>query len=105
MPVGDPAAREVVRGQLHLDLVAREDPDVVLAHLSRDRGEDGMTAVELHPEHRARERLGDLAFDLDLLFFVCHKPFCYVRTKTRRSGPRREPIMVANPLFHASWRP
>ena len=31
-----------------------------------------MTFVELHPEHRARERLDDLAFDLDLLFLDCH---------------------------------
>src|SRR5919199_2790032 len=87
--VRDPAARQVIRGQLHLDLVAREDPDVVLTHLSRDRCEDGVTAVELHPEHRARERLGDLAFDLDLLFFVRHSPFCYLHTKRRRSGLRR----------------
>src|SRR5215212_974750 len=36
IPVRDPAAREVVRRQLGLHLVAREDPDVVLPHLSRD---------------------------------------------------------------------
>src|SRR3954451_24824159 len=27
-----------------------------------------MAVVELHPEHRVRERLDDLAFELDLLF-------------------------------------
>src|SRR2546421_8176947 len=31
---GDPASGEVVRGELHLDLVSRKDPDVVLSHLS-----------------------------------------------------------------------
>ena len=46
-----------------------------------------MTAVELHPKHRARERLRDLAFDLDLLFFVRQFAFLYVRTKTRREAP------------------
>src|SRR5215472_1097556 len=68
MPVGDPTAGQVVGTQLHLDLVAGEDADVVLAHLPGDGGEDGMPPVELHPEHRARERLDDLAFDFDLLF-------------------------------------
>src|SRR5687768_3898672 len=66
--VGDPAAGEVVGGELDLDAVARGDADVVLAHLPGDRGEDCVPAVELHPEHRARECLDDLAFDLDLLF-------------------------------------
>jgi hypothetical protein len=31
--------------------------------------------VELHPEHRARERLDDLSFDLDLLFLGRQIPF------------------------------
>jgi hypothetical protein len=31
--------------------------------------------VELHPEHRARERFDDLAFDLDLLFLGRQNPF------------------------------
>src|SRR5215212_4557962 len=48
-----------------------------------------MTTVDLDAEHRARERLGDLAFDLDLLFFVRQFPFLYMRTKRRRDGPPR----------------
>src|SRR2546426_9381275 len=47
-----------------------------------------MPPIELHPEHRARERLGDLSFHLDLLFFVRHR-LSYLRTKTRRGGPPR----------------
>src|SRR5436190_24325631 len=46
VPVGDATAVQVVRAQLHLDLVAREDADVVLAHLPRDGREDGVTAFE-----------------------------------------------------------
>src|SRR5436853_1067394 len=76
VPVGDPAAIEVVRAELDLDLVAREDADVVLPHLSGDGREHGVaTPVELHPEHRARERFDDLAFDLDLLFLGRQIPF------------------------------
>src|SRR5581483_3973367 len=70
--VGDATAAQVVGAQLHLDLVAGEDADVVLAHLPGDGREDGVPAVELHPEHRARERLDDLAFNLDLLFLGRH---------------------------------
>jgi hypothetical protein len=31
--------------------------------------EDLVAVVELHPEHGVRERLHDLAFEFDLLFF------------------------------------
>ena len=75
VPVGDPAAIEVVGAELDLDLVAREDPDVVLPHLPGDGREHGVAPVELHPEHRARERFDDLAFDLDLLFLGRQIPF------------------------------
>src|SRR4029078_3405363 len=72
VPVGDPTAVEVVRAELHLDLVAREDADVVLPPLPGDRCENVVPGVELHPEHRARERLDDFAFNLDLLFLLRH---------------------------------
>src|ERR1700747_3061333 len=76
VPVGDPTAVEVVRAELDLDLVAWEDPAVVLPHLPVDGREHGVTTpVELHPEHRARERLDDLAFNLDLLFLGRQIPF------------------------------
>src|SRR6476646_10788332 len=68
--VGDPAAGQVVGRQLHLDLVAGEDADVVLAHLPGDGREDRMPAVDLHPEHRAGEGLGDLNVDIDLVIFI-----------------------------------
>src|SRR5690349_20702217 len=72
VPVGDATAVQVVRTELDLHLVARKDADVVLAHLPGDRGEYGLAALELHPEHRARESLDDLAFHLDLLFLCRH---------------------------------
>ena len=68
MPVGDPTAAEVIGAELDLDLVPREDPDVVLPHLPRDGREHRVAPVKLDPEHRARERFDDLSFDLDLLF-------------------------------------
>src|ERR1700746_1207960 len=50
VPVGDSTAVQVVRAQLHLDLVPGEDADVVLAHLPGDGRENGVAGVELHPE-------------------------------------------------------
>src|SRR5262245_52785708 len=68
----DPPARQVVRRELDLHPVAGKDADVVLAHLPRDLREHIVPVLELYPEHRAGERLDDLAFDLDLLFLYCH---------------------------------
>src|SRR5215208_1075440 len=97
IPVRDPAAREVVRRQLDLHLVAREDPDVVLPDLPRDRRENVVPAFDFHPKHRARQGLGDLAFDLDLVLLLGQIPFESVaqkaRTSKRASCGR---IMVAN---------
>src|SRR5918997_632021 len=82
--VRDAAAVQVVGRELDLHPVSGEDPDVVLAHLAGDGREDAVTAVELHPEHRARERLDDLAFDLDLLFLDCHlTSFCELFSSLR----------------------
>jgi hypothetical protein len=75
MPVGDSTAAEVIRTELDLDLVPRKDANVVLPHLSGDGREHGMSSIELHPKHRARERFDDLAFDLDLLFLGRQIPF------------------------------
>src|SRR5262245_62727025 len=79
---GDSAAGEVIGRELDLDTIAGEDADVVLAHLPGDTSEDGMAIVELHPEHRRRKRLDNLAFDLDLLFLDCH----FAREQTCRLG-------------------
>src|SRR5690242_18953347 len=90
--VGEAAAGQVVRRELDLHLVAGKNPDVVLAHLPGDGREDLMTSLDLHPEHRARERLGDLAFDLDLLFSV--RQLSYLLRPRKRSGTsRREGVM------------
>src|SRR5436190_14172285 len=100
MSVRDPSSGQVIGGQLHLHLVARKDADVVLAHLPGDGGEDGVVhAFDLHPEHRARERLDNLAFDLDLLFFLRHLPH-ENRARGARWGTRKtrlspRPTMVA----------
>src|SRR5215208_4985894 len=68
MPVDDPRAVEVIRRHLDPHPIPRQDPDAEPSHLARDMSEDDVAIVELHPEHGVRERLDDLAFELDLLF-------------------------------------
>src|SRR2546422_8999717 len=66
--VRDPAPREVVRRQLDLHPIAREDPDEVHPHLAAHVREHPVTVVQLHSEHRVRQRLHHGPFDLDRVF-------------------------------------
>src|SRR3954452_21744742 len=72
VPVDDPTPREVVPRELHHHAVLGEDPDVVLAHLAADVGQDLVTVAQLDPEHGVRESLDDGALDLDHTFFFRH---------------------------------
>src|SRR3954471_20387886 len=63
--VDDAAARQVVGRELHDHAVLGEDADVVLPHLAADVGQDLVTVLQLHAEHRVGERLDDPALDLD----------------------------------------
>src|SRR5690606_20895686 len=66
------AAGEVVGAQLYNHAVFRNDADVVLPHLARDRCEDLMPVAELNAEHRVGQRFGYDALDLDDTVFLSH---------------------------------
>src|SRR6266480_1071982 len=68
-PVRDAPAREVVGRELDLHAVAREDPDEVHSHLPAHVREHLVAVLQLHAEHRVRERLHHRALDLDRVFF------------------------------------
>src|SRR3982751_2350010 len=68
LAVHDPRAVEVVRRRRYADAVTGEDADAEAPHLAGHVAEHLVAVVELHPKHRVRERLDDLAFELDLLF-------------------------------------
>src|SRR5690242_16589265 len=68
--VDNPAATEVVRGELDADAVARIHANPKAAHLARGVTERLVTVVELDAEHAVPQRLDDLAGHLDLLFFL-----------------------------------
>src|SRR3954452_17077282 len=66
--VGDPTPLEVVRGELHLDAIPRQDADVVHAHLPGDVSQHLVAVLELDPEHGVRERLDDRSLENDRVF-------------------------------------
>ena len=67
--VGDPAAAEVVGGELDLHAVTRKDPDVVHSHLARDVREHFVPVLELDAKHGVRERFDHRSFDQDRVIF------------------------------------
>src|SRR5579885_38426 len=67
--VGDPTSGEVVRGDLDLDAVSGEDADTVHPHLSGGVGQDFVAVLQSHLEHGVGERLDDLSFHDDRVFF------------------------------------
>src|SRR2546423_5631901 len=65
----DPAPGQVIRSELHLDPIPREDPDVVHPHLSGDVRQHFVAVLELHPEHGVREWLNDRPLHEDRIVF------------------------------------
>jgi hypothetical protein len=70
--VDDAAFREVVGREFHGDRVARQDPDVVLAHLPGDVRSHDVIVLQFHAEGRIGQGLDDLALHLDCLFLRHH---------------------------------
>lgn len=67
--VDDPRAVKVVRRNLNANAVTGEDSNPVATHLAGYVTEHKVSVVELHAEHRVRQRLNNVAFELNFLFF------------------------------------
>src|SRR5579871_1060427 len=57
VPVYNPAARQVVRRKLDGHLIAGQNADEVLAHFAGDVRQHLVLVLQLHAEHRIRQRL------------------------------------------------
>ncbi len=69
--VGDPAFRQVVRSELDRDPIARQNADVMLAHLAGDvRGYD-VAIIQFNAKHCVGEGFDNVTIHLDMIFF-CH---------------------------------
>jgi hypothetical protein len=51
-----PSSCQIVGGQLHQNLIARQDSNEVLAHFARYMCENQMFIFQFNPEHRIRKR-------------------------------------------------
>src|SRR5688572_18942547 len=89
--IDDAALGQIVWRHLHGDLVARENADVVLAHLSGDmRGHD-VTGLQLHAESSVRQSLDDFAFHLNRIFFRHPLPVAPEKAaNSARKGPGKD---------------
>src|SRR5690606_27002322 len=96
----------------HLDPVAGEDADVVLAHAPGDVRDDLVAVLQLHPEHGVREGFGDRAFKFnDVVFRHASCTAAWGRTRAAdkprilpRSGPWRKISVNQRPqAWPARW--
>src|SRR3954465_6316792 len=86
------APGEVVRRQLQLDAVPRQDPDVVHPHLAGDMCEHGVPVLEFDPEHGVGKGLDDRPLYLDHIIFghatgfsrwICSRARTHATTRLR----------------------
>ncbi len=62
--VGDAALAKVIRCQFHSHAIARQDTNIVLAHLSRDMGRNDVAIFEFDAKCCVGQGLCDHAFHL-----------------------------------------
>src|SRR5205085_1616076 len=67
--VGDPAPRQIVGRDLHLDTVSGKDTDAMHSHLSRAVGEHFVPVLELDSEHGVGKRLDYRPLEHDRVLF------------------------------------
>src|SRR6202795_5107043 len=84
--VDDPAAVEVVRRELDLHPVAREDTDAITPHLPGRISERLVATVECNPEITVPQSLDDLAVELNLLFLLGDYASSLLRSDVDRLG-------------------
>jgi len=69
---GDATLGEIVRREFNPDLVAGNNPDEVLSHLTGNVGIDDVPTINLNPKPGVCQGLGNDALDLECLFFFRH---------------------------------
>ena len=104
--VRDPTSFEVVRGELYLDAIARQDPDVVHAHLSGNVREDFVAIFQFDPEHGVGERLGNGPLQYDCVFFrLCQWNFLLREfNSAHQKSAQNQRINLADAEESTNWR-
>src|SRR6266403_2208390 len=88
--VHNPAARQIVRRKLHCDLVSRQNPDEILAHLAGNVRQNLVLVFQLDAEHRVRQRLDHRRHDFNgVLLGISGVAFLlFLANGSRHSLPR-----------------
>ena len=68
----DSRLAQIVGRDFHIHAVPNTDADEILAHLSRDMGQDLMAIGQGHAKHGARQHLGHRSLQCNRFFF-CHE--------------------------------
>ena len=89
MTEGDAAAREIVWRDFDRHAIAREHSDAVTPHITSQRREHFMTALDGHAERGVRQQLGDGTFKFDRVLLT--HVFTYLKL---RLGNAQAPIAV-----------
>lgn len=71
--IDDPALRKIVRRDLKIDAIARQQFDVVTTQTARDVAQDGPAVFQFHREGCARKDLLDGAKELERRLFDRHE--------------------------------
>lgn len=70
IPVDNPAAVQIVWGQLDANPITGDDPDPVSPHTARGIRDELVLVLQLHLEHRVRERLRHYPVEYDDIFLL-----------------------------------
>src|SRR3989441_9757706 len=96
---GNASSFQVVRRQLHENLVARHDPDEVHPHLAADVREHRVAVLKLALEHRVRKGFGNRPFHFDDFFVARLARQLRSRHRlTRGICPREQKVYQDRPL-------
>jgi len=74
--VGNSAFRQIVRGELHGDAIARKNTDAIAAQLAREMRKDGAVYIKLNAEQAAGKFFNYGSGDFYAIFFT-HSPLLF----------------------------
>ena len=69
----DTPLSKVVRGQLDIDTITRDETDKIAPHATANMGDDNMTIFELDSKLGIRQRLNDFAGEFNHFLLTSHK--------------------------------
>lgn len=70
--IGDTATRQIIRGKLKNNLIARKNSNIVHTNLAGNMSQNRMTVFKFHLEHRIGQRFDYRTLELNGIFSLSH---------------------------------